>query len=191
MKTLFVILSLVSGVSESDINKVEIRNAFVDNQMPMYDPYKGGGGMTFPGDDGNFRMNLTDNFFEDKYGANSHNDDADGWLRLSSHEVGHIKDILEIGPNKFKYGATFILGYAVNMGHDANPREERADQGRTEYTRFKSFVDNSYGEGTFESVFTDQKTSQKSKVARIDNWWSAYQKQKSSESTKKETSSTP
>jgi hypothetical protein len=67
------------------------------------------------------------------------------WLDLSSHEVGHIKDIKEIGGGKTKYFATFIKEYAKAGSHDANWREQRADIGQTQFRSFVSFVDSYYG----------------------------------------------
>ncbi len=172
------LLSITTGISEADIQKVGIRKTG-GSLMPTYDPNKGGGAITFPGNDANsYRMNLTDNFFDNSYGANGYKDDVMEWLDLTSHEVGHIKDIQEIGGGKAKYFRTFISEYANAGSHDGNPREQRADIGRNEFRSFVSFVNSYYGKDKVKALFENSKNTDKEIIGRIDQWWKQYQKQK-------------
>ena len=178
------LLSLTSGISEADIRKVNIRNNG-GGMLPTYDPNEGGGAMTFPGkDDQNYRMNLTDNFFKNpinKYGKNDYGDDVMGWLDLTSHEVGHIKDIQEIGGGKAKYFSTFIKDYVKSGSHDAYWREQRADVGQNEFRSFVSFLDSYYGKDKVKALFENKNNTDKDITGRIDQWWAQYQKQKDAE----------
>jgi len=175
------LLSLVSGIQESDIKKSIIKNA-IGTLMPAYPAKEGGGAMTFPsGDD--FQINYTDNFFSNEnsqtnYGRTDYGDDVMSWLDLSSHEVGHIKDIKEIGGGVVKYFATFIKGYAISGSHDGNWREKRADVGQDQFRSFVSFVESYFGKDKMKDLFENKNNSQKDIIGRIDQWWQQYLKQK-------------
>jgi RHS repeat-associated protein len=109
------LLSLVSGISESEINKVDIKNAD-GTKIPAYEPKEGGGAMTLPtGNPDAYQIRLTNNFFDKRKGTADYSkvfyrgktvdysNDTMAWLELASHEVGHIRDIQEIGNNVIKY----------------------------------------------------------------------------------------
>ena len=183
------LLSLVSGIPEADIQKLNIQNSG-GGLLPAYNPAEGGGGMTFPGDDANsYRMNLTNNFFDNsnnKYGSNGHPNDVMPWLDLTSHEVGHIRDIQEIGGSTEHYFKTFIKEYAKAGSHDGNPREQRADVGRNQFRSFVAFVDSYYGKDKVKALFENKHNTDKDIKVRIDKWWNQYQKQIESENKKTE-----
>jgi len=185
------LLSLVSGISASEINKVDINNA-KGSVLPAYDPKEGGGAMTLPtGNSNQYDMNFTDNFFNQKqagkYGSADNSNDVIGWLDLTSHEVGHIKDIQEIGNNRIKYMATFGIGYAKSSGHDGYWRESRADIGQTEFRNFNSFVDSYYGKGKMQALFEKKNNTDKDIIGRLDQWWGQYQEQQQNNSSKTST----
>src|SRR5690606_33271672 len=79
------LLSLVSGVSLSEIKKVNINNA-TGSLLPAYDPKKGGGAMTLPtGYQNKYDINFTDNFFDKRmgtpdYGQTDYSNDVLTWL---------------------------------------------------------------------------------------------------------------
>jgi len=167
-------LSLVSGISETDISKVEIRNAS-GSLLPAYDPKKGGGGMTFPGKDKEtIRMNLTDNYFTtNKYGYTDYGDNSIEWLELTSHEVGHIRDVNELG-GKPNYFSTFIKEYAKNKFKHDIKREERADYGQKIFLNFSEFLYQKYGDGKIKEILNGS-NSEKDKIKKIDKLWNEYQ----------------
>jgi hypothetical protein len=168
------LLSLVSGVDEFKIYNTEIRNAQA-SMLPAYDPYKGGGAITFPSTNPNmYRMNFTANFFTtEKYGRTAYGNNVMRWLRLASHEVGHIRDIDEIG-GRIKYFGTFIGGYAKSKGHDKYWREQRAEGGTKEFDAFVTFVNSYYGNGKLKDLFENENNSQTDIIERINQWWSKY-----------------
>ncbi|WP_300564693.1 hypothetical protein, partial [Flavobacterium sp.] len=140
----------------------------------------------FPGSaPGQYRMNLTDNFFSKDYGKNSFNDDVIDWLDIASHEVGHIKDIKEISSSKLKYFATFLGGYFKAGGHDGHPREVRAEKGTKEFRKFNKFIDSYYGKDKLKSLFENKHNKDKDIIERIDQWWEKYQKSKENQTQSK------
>ncbi len=179
------LLSLTTGISKADIKKIEVRNA-QGSGLPSYPIGRGeherGGAITFPGENtSTYRMNFTSNFFSSdltskKFGRNDFSESEMSWLDLSSHEVGHIVDIKEIGGGKEKYFATFIGSYAKSSGHGNNWREKRANVGQAEFRKFKDFVDGYYGEGKLGALFENQNNSQKDIIGRLDQWYARYQK---------------
>lgn len=93
-------------------------------------------------------------------------DDVYSWLRLSSHEVGHIPQYDAVGDDS-KYIDKFIGEYASNLGHDNVPMEIEADKGRTEFDSFIKSVGFKAIREVFESNSTDNEKS--------DNLISLYQ----------------
>ena len=177
------LLSLVSGISESEINKVDIRNAD-GTKIPAYDPKEGGGAMTLPtGDPNSYQIRLTNNFFDARKGTEKYiksvdySDDVMAWLELSSHEVGHIKDIQEIGNNVIKYMGVFVAGYANAKGHDGYWREPRADKGYKTFDKFNKFIDKFYGKDSLKKLFENPENIEKDIIDRVDQWWERYQKE--------------
>ena len=172
------LLSLVSGVPEADINKTRIANAY-GTVFSGYDPNTGGGAMTVPGGDNDYLINYSDNYFSYRHQrsySKDRSDDAYGWLWLSSHEVGHIRDIQEIGDNLLGYMGRFLASYAKSGGHDDNWREKRADNGTIVFEQFNAFVNQSFGNGGLIGLFEDSKKMDAERRKQIDDWWSAYQK---------------
>lgn len=186
------LLSLVSGVSVADIKKVNIKNAsgtLTPAPFGNYRPSNGGGAMTLPNGN-NYDINMTDNFFTvdgdaTNYGRYNYGNDPYRWLSLSSHEVGHIVDIKEIGRNTEKYMATFLAGYVKNRSHDGYWRESRADKGRTEFWNFTAFVDSYYGKGKLIALFENKNNSSAAIIQRLNTWWGQYQKQKTKDGSSK------
>ena len=126
-------------------------------------------------------MNLTNNFFDNtnnKYGRNGHPNDVMAWLDLTSHEVGHIRDIKEIGGSLANYFKTFAKEYLKAGSHDGNAREQRANLGQNEFRSFVGFVNSYYGKDKLKSLFENNKNTEKDIKGRINQWWKQYQKQK-------------
>jgi len=173
------LLSLVSGIGEPDVSKAEIRNNG-GGILPTYNPAEGGGGITFPGNNNTYRINLTTNFFDNtnnRFGGYGYQDDVMSWLDIMSHEVGHIKDINEIGKGKAGYFWQFAKEYAKAGSHDGNWREKRADNGQNAFRNFNNFVDNYYGKDKLKSLFENNNNTDKDITERLDQWWGQYQKQ--------------
>jgi len=188
------LLSLVSGIAPSEISKVDINNA-AGTGMPAYNPYERGGAMTLPtGSSAKYDMNFTDNFFDQKqsgkYGYADNSDDIIGWFDLSSHEVGHIKDIQEIGNNRLKYMATFGAGYLKNRSHDGYWRENRANIGQNEFRNFNKFIDSYYGKGKLQTLFENENNTDKDIIGQLDQWWGQYQKQQQEQQKQQSTTTT-
>ena len=70
-----------------------------------------------------------------KYNGNGDGQNFYSWMRILSHEVGHLKHIEESG-GMLKYGFSFLWDYAKNFGHDNVPREKEAEKGRTMFDNF-------------------------------------------------------
>jgi RHS repeat-associated protein len=174
------LLSIVSGISEADIRKVNIQNG-AGTLMPAYPIKDGGGAMTFPGDNSDYNINFTDNFFshdgsEMGYGQNDFSNNVYQWLDLSSHEVGHIQDIKEIGGGKLKYFSTFLKDYIKAGNHDDNPREQRADYGQKVLERFTTFTNKNYGNGAIVKLFENKDEKEEDKIKTLDQWSKAFSK---------------
>ena len=175
------LLSLVSGISEKEIQKVKIKNYGL--LLPLYSTEKGGGAMTLPtGSSESYSMLFTDNFFDQtkigKYKTNDFSNDVINWLNLSSHEVGHIKDIIELGNNRANYLTTFTAGYIKNLCHDKYWREKRAEKGRAKFSEFNKYVNENYGKRKLEILFNNSELSEKSKIEQIDKWWGDFSNKK-------------
>jgi hypothetical protein len=173
------LLSLVSGIPEEEIKKINVSKGIL-----LYDPMKGGGAMTLPNDDG-YKMIMTINFFEGegKFGNYDYGNSVIDWLEQASHEVGHLRDIKEIGKSKLIYGTTFLIGYFKNalkdirsLGHDAYWREKRAEKGRIEFRKFKDYVESNYGENKLKELFEKNTDDEINK--NLDEWWGKYQESK-------------
>lgn len=136
------LLSLVSGINETEIKNVEIINN-MNGILPAYKPSEGGGGMTIPSIEDKKQINIryTDNYFTlNKYPSNDYGGDIYSWLSISSHEVGHIKHVRDCDCTFPTYAASFGIEYAKNLGHDAAPREQEADKGYFKFNSFDSFL---------------------------------------------------
>lgn len=92
-----------------------------------------------------------------------------------AHEVGHIKDIKEVGRNGLsKYLAVFATGYIRYGGHNKYWREIRADKGQKAYQDFHRFINKTYGKGSLESLFQDKNKSGDEIKKTVDGWWNAF-----------------
>jgi len=139
-KPAITLLSIVSGVSESRLMGVE-----VDKSGPFSSVYhyqKAGGAITTD------KVRYSKQFFN-----GGENDNVNSWLRLSSHEVGHVPQYDAIGDDS-KYQRTAAWGYVTSLGHDGAPMEIEADKGRKE---FKGFV-KSAGLKAINDVFNSNST---------------------------------
>ena len=123
-----------------------------------------------------YTISFSNNYFDPKYGNASRDKNVMAWLSLSSHEVGHLADIKELGLGKAGYMTTFLLGYAAALSHDGHPREKRADIGEDKFRSFNEFVNIRYGEGKLKSLFDNPNNTDKDIIGRLDQWWTQYQK---------------
>ena len=95
------------------------------------------------------------------------------WLALSSHEVGHTKDITEIGGGILKYFSTFAVDYLKSGSHDATPREARAEHGAVIFQRFTDFTNKNYGKGALDKLFNSP-DKDADKIKTLDTWFKAF-----------------
>lgn len=181
------LLNLTTKISKKALRKAEIRNA-AGSGFPAYNPSKGGGGMTFPSKkEGIYQINLTNNYFEDnRYGWADFKYDTYEWLEIMAHEVGHIKDIKEIGGGQEYYFGVFLGDYAkeflrspnAGKAHDGAWREKRADIGQDEFMNFNDFIGRTYGAGQLIRLLDDAAKPDAEKINQISSWWKDYQKGK-------------
>ncbi|MDQ3101859.1 MAG: hypothetical protein M3R08_10770, partial [Bacteroidota bacterium] len=112
------------------------------------------------------------------------------WLRLSSHEVGHLKhadDFSHSDAGKFAYMSSFAAEYigkffetgSLSEAHDQAPREDEANRGSDTFDVFSSFVDRtSNRSNSIWHLFNDHgngKISEQDALDTIDRWWNSYQ----------------
>jgi len=106
------------------------------------------------------------------------------WMDLASHEVGHIKDIHEIGGGKIKYFWTFAHEYISAGSHDGNWREQRADIGQNQFKSFVKFVDSYYGKDKLKALFENKSNTEENIKTQVNKWWRKFQKLESIKSKK-------
>ena len=171
------LLSLVSSISESYIGGAKIWERGVGHYLPLYDSNDGGGAITLGSRPNASIITLTQNFFEDdptKYNGNGDGQNFYSWMRILSHEVGHLKHIEESG-GMLKYGFSFLWDYAKNFGHDNVPREKEAEKGRTMFDNFNRFVNRKYRSKTVLKDLLNSDKSDKVKIETIDKWWKEFE----------------
>ncbi len=173
------LLSLVSGVPRDYIqNRTAVMKGGFPH-VPWYNPNKGGGAITL-GNGRSWFIKYTPNFFEDdptKYNGRAIGQDIGAWLRLSSHEVGHIPQNLEHGGG-VAYLLEFIGQYASAGNHDGAPYEKEADEGRNTFSAFNAYINKEAGKGALVDLFnSDLREGQK--VNKISRWWSGFQEDQS------------
>ena len=171
------LLSLVSGVDKDLIKRVSIVKRGPGHYLPWYSAYNWGGGITLGDSRFNSVIVYTENFFEDNsesYNGYGFGQDVITWLSLSSHEVGHLKQIDEIGNSIVYYGK--ILGEYIKYGHDNAPMEKEVEKGRTNFTGFLEFTNNKYGEDSLKNLMENDKLCEPVKIRIIDEWWSEFTK---------------
>ena len=171
------LLSLVSSISESYIGGAKIWERGVGHYLPLYDSNDGGGAITLGSRPNASIITLTQNFFEDdptKYNGNGDGQNFYSWMRILSHEVGHLKHIEESG-GMLKYGFSFLWDYVKHFGHDNVPREKEAEKGRTMFDNFNQFVNRKYRSKTVLKDLLNSDKSDKVKIETIDKWWKEFE----------------
>jgi RHS repeat-associated protein len=181
------LLSYVSGMPESRIASTMLipRGWGQAPYYPWNEHGEGGGAMTVWD-----RIVYTPNFF-DAHSMYSSNLGIKPWLRLSAHEVIHLRHAdaySHTDAGKAAYLASFGAEYTGEFAetgswseaHDQSPREIEADQGSDTYDAFSSFVDKTYhrSDAIFH-LFDDYgqgKISEDDALKTIDSWWVDYQK---------------
>ena len=168
------LMSLVSGISEEYIRKVQIMQRGFGHYYPLYSPDNGGGAITLGNTPDNVSISFTPNFFEDnkaKYSGHGYGQDFYRWMYLLSHEVTHIKHIKKCR-NEILYIGSFLKDY-IEYGHDNTPREKEADEGMKEFNDFNTFINNNIGNNALEKLFKSVK-SDSQKINTINLWWKIY-----------------
>ena len=169
------LLSLVSGVSEKLIQNAVVLERGLGTYRPWYKANKGGGAITIGLKDSYKSITFTENFFEDDpnaYNKNGFGQNVKVWLRLSSHEVGHLPQIDESG-GLLPYISSFIGEYINHMGHDNSPKEREAEKGAREFDKFNKFVNSNIGKNALINLF-ESNLSHQDIIDKIDEWWDLY-----------------
>jgi RHS repeat-associated protein len=178
------LLSLVSGIDEANIRAIRIVNS-VGSLFPSYPERDGGGAITIK-QDGQNTIRMTDNYFSNpghSWGETDYSNNVNAWFGLTSHEVGHLRDIGEIGGGALGYIATFAKDYISAGSHDGLWREQRADKGANEFRNFRQFVNEKYGVGKLRDLFENPNNSDAIIIRRVDQWWKQYQKYENNRKT--------
>lgn len=114
-------------------------------------------------------------FFEDdpaKYKGHGYGRNILKWLRLSSHEVGHIpQNIKHGGPG---YLLEFIKQYSSAGNHDGAPYEVEADKGSNTFNAFNAYINKNIGNGALVDLFNSN-LREGQKVNQLNRWWSDFQ----------------
>ncbi|EGC18937.1 RHS repeat-associated core domain protein [Prevotella multiformis DSM 16608] len=194
------LLSLVSGINEKHIKGMSIYERSLSHPWPYYDFFDKTdfGGVTLP--HGNsFETTYTSNLFDDEKFGQSVMD----WLAIASHEVGHIKHIIQsnkladqiyltllkarensngraIVPSKDEYRLQYYVGmfadsYIKAGSHDGSTLEHEAERGRAIFYDFSKFLSKNkkYGSGFLRNLF-HSKRSDSYKIGIIDKIWKEY-----------------
>ncbi|SUB93916.1 Cell wall-associated polypeptide CWBP200 [Prevotella denticola] len=194
------LLSLVSGINEKHIKGMSIYERSLSHPWPYYDflDKTDFGGVTLP--HGNsFETTYTSNLFDDEKFGQSVMD----WLAIASHEVGHIKHIIQsnkledqiyltllkarensngraIVPSKDEYRLQYYVGmfadsYIKAGSHDGSTLEHEAERGRAIFYDFSKFLSKNkkYGSGFLRNLF-HSKRSDSYKIGIIDKIWKEY-----------------
>lgn len=169
------LISLVTGVKEDYIRNVNVMEKGIGRNYPMYNPNKGGGGITIGSCPDNVTMTFTNNYFDDNatdYGGNGFGQNVVEWLSIASHEATHIKHVEQAG-GKFKYLVHFLKQYVKYKGHDAAPEEREAIVNGKIFDNFNVFINKQYGNNSLQDLFnSDLSDGQKNK--QIDIWWEEW-----------------
>ena len=179
------LLSLVSGINEKHIKGMSIYERSLSHPWPYYDflDKTDFGGVTLP--HGNsFETTYTSNLFDDEKFGQSVMD----WLAIASHEVGHIKHIIQsnkladqiyltllkarensngraIVPSKDEYRLQYYVGmfadsYIKAGSHDGSTLEHEAERGRAIFYDFSKFLSKNkkYGSGFLRNLFHSKRS---------------------------------
>ena len=168
------LLSKVSNVSPNIIAHTKIESRSYRKYIPFYVASKGGGAITL-GNQNWQTITFTENFFstdQSLYNNRAYANDMQSWLRMSSHEVGHLAHT-----HRYKSFIIYLLVFAyqyIRYGHDAAPLEIEAEIGTSELYRFDNFMRrNNYSNGTI-SLLTSDKTEAE-KILALDELWNLFQ----------------
>lgn len=168
------LLSLVSGVDKRQIQNAVVQPRAIGQYRPWYSAKGGGGAMTLGGPN-YYTITYTENWFEDdasKYDNSGYGQNTMAWLRLSSHEVGHIPQIYREG-SLGSYAMEFLSQYTDAGNHDGAPYEQEADTGRNVFNDFNNFINDTYGKNSLENLFNNNTENVITK--RLDKWWAAFE----------------
>ena len=171
------LLSKVSGVDKDIIGHTKIEARSPRKYIPFYSAQKGGGAITL----GNHKwqsITFTENFFstdQELFNNKAYANDLNSWLRMSSHEVGHLAHT-----HRYKSFIIYLIVFAyqyLKYGHDDAPLEIEAEEGTTELYRFNRFLRaNGYPKGTQDLILSEK--SQKEKTTELEGLWLKYKRNK-------------
>jgi len=134
------LLSVLSEVDVALIENCKVYSRSPFRYMPWYNAQKGGGAITL-GNKNWQSITFTENFFSDDKSSYAHAaylNNLYTWLKLSSHEVGHLSHALRF-KSLIVYLIVFIIQY-VRYGHDDAPLEHEANVGSDNFKAFHSYV---------------------------------------------------
>jgi hypothetical protein len=175
------LLSLVSGVDKNSIQSTTLK--FEKSSL-------GDGGLTT----GDNSKSGTITYYNQR--ANS-----PGFLKLSTHEVGHLPQLDTYGGAKHvarSIGA-YLVEAIINLDainevddpktgksgyqtiiHDSSPLEQQAEVGAGIFRDFSKFVDKHYSKGKsnmIQKLFNNKKNNDTVIIRKLDRWWNTYKKE--------------
>jgi len=171
------LLSKVSGVDEEIIKNTKIDIRSIRKYIPFYSAKKGGGAITL----GNHKwqsITFTENFFstdQKLFNNRAYANDLHSWLRMSSHEVGHLAHT-----HRYKSFLIYLIVFAyqyMKYGHDDAPLEIEAEEGTSELCRFDNYLRvNGYSKGTHNLILSEK--SEQEKITELEELWIEYKRDK-------------
>ena len=169
-------MSLVSGVNEQHItnSKVDFTNV----------PF-GGGALTEGANSNNGKIHVFWTKAEKGKVYDTNTKWIFGFLKLMSHEVGHLPQIDKAGSNKMHLLGSFAeyLDNWTDLRDSHDPKfaikENEAEIGANNFDKFSNFVDLYYGgkEGTdmIGKLFRNKNNTDKDITTKLNKWWNKYQ----------------
>ena len=165
------LLSLTTGISKDLISKVVVQERKAGQYRPFYSSDEGGGAITV-GNKNYMSITYTENYFADDpsiYNGNGFGQDLNKWLRLSSHEVGHLEQIKK-HDSLFGYLGEFVGQYVRAGNHDDAPYEKEAEEGADNFRLFSDFVNKNVGKNGIVELLGSG-VSEDKKIERINDWF--------------------
>lgn len=168
------LLGLLSGVDKKRIKKTKIYQRSLFRYLPWYKAINGGGAITLASQSRS-SITFTENFFSSdktKYNHKAYLNNIFSWLRLASHEVGHIQHGVRY---KFFLYYLIVFGFQyLRYGHDNAPLEKEADIGSQNFIALVAFCNSKYKANIINDILS-QPISEDKKIILINDIWSTFQ----------------
>ena len=175
------LLSLVSGVNESNIKSAKVGFSTF-----------GGAGASITLGSSPSSATITHFYSDtDSYKATNGASFYD-FLKRNAHEVGHIPqlengNVAHVVTSLLEYGANIIDGQDWHDGWNST-KEPEADVGENKFEDFNNFIEKFYGskkdKNVLEKLYKNKNNTQKDIIERINQWWKKFNESKDDRKTK-------